>query len=159
MILHVKTPKRFTARRTFHWEILQRKWAFNGLQFLHIQRIPSKRTRVWKEILFPSLVQCRHMSICGFTNRIKEGCSDSSSHLTSYFASIAFISFFGFQSSRVFPSFSSNHFSRKTTAFACFSFVRACFSLASSLFFFHFRTQRCSELFWIFGYCPHVPQW
>ena len=67
MLLHVKTPKRFAARRTFHWEILQRKWALNGLQFLHIQRIPSKTTRVRKEILFPSLVQCRHMSICGAT--------------------------------------------------------------------------------------------
>jgi len=55
--------------------------------------------------------------------------------------SSTFISCFGFQFSRVFPSFSSSHFSRKTTALACFSLNLACLFFASSLSFFIFELK------------------
>ena len=76
-----------------------------------------------------------------YLHRIKDGCSGSVSHLISYFCCIAFISCFGFQSSRVFPSFSSSHFSRKTTVLACFSLNLACLCFASSLSFFIFELK------------------
>ena len=57
MVLHVESPKGFAAWGTFHWVILQRQGAFNGLRLLRIQRIASKTTRIWKQVLFSSLVQ------------------------------------------------------------------------------------------------------
>ena len=130
-------------------ERYSRKRLIDDLQILHKGRFDigyhaMRSLLILRDLQHEFDFDCRFsidFSIFGCKKRVRVLGFSGGFHSTSYFFCISRRAFW-FQSSALFSALSSNHFSFRTSATKCPSFLDACFFLASSLVFFHFATQK-----------------